>query len=299
MRQGRYTFTTIKPGPTRGATTTTPGARRTSISRCSAARSRSGWSRRCTSPATRSSPYDPIFNSVGDERARERMIVAPSRSMTPSPTGRPRTTSTSTCADRARRRSRRRFDLRDHAVADRRAVLRDRPAVGRRARGRARPIRRGAIRISGRVSTTARARRSPTSCSRPGRPIPTAASPTCLRIRRPSELAGLSRLCALRRSRTATARSSSSPSSRDRCRGPAATTQAPHVDVSVFARGMLNRCVTRIYFADEAAGQCGRPRAGARPARIAATRCSPSRIDGGYAIDIRIQGDGETVFFAI
>ena len=27
--------------------------------------------------------------------------------------------------------------------------------------------------------------------------------------------------------------------------------QAPHVDVSVFARGMLHRCVTRIYFADE------------------------------------------------
>ena len=27
--------------------------------------------------------------------------------------------------------------------------------------------------------------------------------------------------------------------------------QAPHIDVSVFARGMLNRCVTRIYFADE------------------------------------------------
>ncbi len=28
-------------------------------------------------------------------------------------------------------------------------------------------------------------------------------------------------------------------------------TQAPHIDVSVFARGMLHRTVTRIYFADE------------------------------------------------
>ena len=27
--------------------------------------------------------------------------------------------------------------------------------------------------------------------------------------------------------------------------------QAQHIDVNVFARGMLNRCVTRIYFADE------------------------------------------------
>ena len=26
---------------------------------------------------------------------------------------------------------------------------------------------------------------------------------------------------------------------------------APHIDVSVFARGMLHRCVTRFYFADE------------------------------------------------
>ena len=39
----------------RGATTSTPGARPTSTSRSSAARSPSGWSRRCTSPATRCS----------------------------------------------------------------------------------------------------------------------------------------------------------------------------------------------------------------------------------------------------
>ena len=50
---GRYRFVTIRRAPTRGGTTTTPGARRTSISRCSAARSPSGWSPRCTSPATR------------------------------------------------------------------------------------------------------------------------------------------------------------------------------------------------------------------------------------------------------
>ena len=43
------------PAPTRGATTTTPGARRTSTSRCSAGRSPSGWSPRCTSRATRCS----------------------------------------------------------------------------------------------------------------------------------------------------------------------------------------------------------------------------------------------------
>jgi Protocatechuate 3,4-dioxygenase beta subunit len=29
--------------------------------------------------------------------------------------------------------------------------------------------------------------------------------------------------------------------------------QAPHIDVSVFARGLLDRVVTRVYFADEQA----------------------------------------------
>ena len=43
------------PAPTRGATTTTPGGRRTSTSRCSAARSPSAWSPRCTSRTTRCS----------------------------------------------------------------------------------------------------------------------------------------------------------------------------------------------------------------------------------------------------
>ena len=43
------------PGPTRGRTTTTPGGRRTSTSRCSAPSSPSGWSPRCTSRATRCS----------------------------------------------------------------------------------------------------------------------------------------------------------------------------------------------------------------------------------------------------
>ena len=33
-----------------------------------------GWSRRCTSPATRCSRYDPIFQSIPDERARERLV---------------------------------------------------------------------------------------------------------------------------------------------------------------------------------------------------------------------------------
>ena len=41
--------------------------------------------------------------------------------------------------------------------------------------------------------------------------------------------------------------------------GLAGATQAPHIDVSVFARGMLHRTVTRIYFADEAEANAADP----------------------------------------
>ena len=63
------------PAPTRGATTTTPGGRRTSTSRCSAPTSPSGWSPRCTSRATRCSPLDPIYQSITDPAARERLVA--------------------------------------------------------------------------------------------------------------------------------------------------------------------------------------------------------------------------------
>jgi protocatechuate 3,4-dioxygenase, alpha subunit len=74
--------------------------------------------------------------------------------------------------------------------------------------------------------------------------------------------------------------------------------QAPHVDVSVFARGMLHRVVTRIYFADEADANAADPILGAVPAERRATLLAePS--DDGYRFDIHLQGPGETVFFAV
>jgi protocatechuate 3,4-dioxygenase alpha subunit len=74
--------------------------------------------------------------------------------------------------------------------------------------------------------------------------------------------------------------------------------QAPHIDVSVFARGLLHRCVTRIYFADEA-------ELNARDAvlqSVAAQRRDTllaQPVDGGYRFDIHLQGPRETVFFAL
>ena len=81
--------------------------------------------------------------------------------------------------------------------------------------------------------------------------------------------------------------------------GPDGATQAPHLAVSVFARGLLNRVVTRIYFADEADAQRRRPGARRRARATGAPPCSPSATDDGYRFDMRLQGEDETVFFAV
>ena len=81
--------------------------------------------------------------------------------------------------------------------------------------------------------------------------------------------------------------------------GAGGATQAPHIDVSVFARGLLNRVVTRIYFADEADANAADPVLAGAARATAAPRCSPSRGDDGYRFDIHLQGEGETVFFAV
>jgi len=80
--------------------------------------------------------------------------------------------------------------------------------------------------------------------------------------------------------------------------GPGMSTQAPHIDVSVFARGMLNRCVTRIYFADEPDANAADPVLASVPAQRRKTLLAEP-VDGGYVIDIHLQGRSETVFFAL
>lgn len=80
--------------------------------------------------------------------------------------------------------------------------------------------------------------------------------------------------------------------------GPGGVDQAPHIDVSVFARGMLHRCVTRIYFADEPEANATDPVLAAVPAERRVTLLAQP-TDGGYRFDIRLQGPDETVFFAI
>jgi protocatechuate 3,4-dioxygenase alpha subunit len=80
--------------------------------------------------------------------------------------------------------------------------------------------------------------------------------------------------------------------------GPGEALQAPHIDVSVFARGMLHRCVTRIYFADEPDANAADPVLATVPDERRATLLAEP-TDGGYRFDIRLQGPGETVFFSV
>ncbi|MCW3474509.1 protocatechuate 3,4-dioxygenase subunit alpha [Limobrevibacterium gyesilva] len=78
--------------------------------------------------------------------------------------------------------------------------------------------------------------------------------------------------------------------------GPGNAQQAPHVALTIFARGILTRLVTRAYFdgeplndADPILGLVEDP---ARRATLIARPDGP----GAWRIDIRLQGESETVF---
>jgi protocatechuate 3,4-dioxygenase alpha subunit len=75
--------------------------------------------------------------------------------------------------------------------------------------------------------------------------------------------------------------------------------QAPHLLLAVFGRGMLRHLYTRIYFGGEAANDSDPVLAQVpadRRATLIATRDSTSAV---YRIDLRLQGDDETVFFDV
>jgi len=78
--------------------------------------------------------------------------------------------------------------------------------------------------------------------------------------------------------------------------GPDGAPQAPHVNLTVFARGLLKQLTTRIYFADEPSNQGDPVLAGiADPA--ARNSLLAVRGGAGYRFDVVLQGKGETAFF--
>jgi protocatechuate 3,4-dioxygenase alpha subunit len=84
--------------------------------------------------------------------------------------------------------------------------------------------------------------------------------------------------------------------------GRSGGTEAPHLDVSVLARGLLDRVVTRIYFADEETANAADPvLATVDPERrgtLIATP-EPGGQPGRFRFDIRLQDPQETVFFDV
>jgi protocatechuate 3,4-dioxygenase alpha subunit len=75
--------------------------------------------------------------------------------------------------------------------------------------------------------------------------------------------------------------------------------EAPHLTVSVFARGLMQRLVTRIYFPDDAIRNDADPLlATLSPAERALLIARHDGADG-LRFDIRLQGEGETPFFEI
>ena len=79
---------------------------------------------------------------------------------------------------------------------------------------------------------------------------------------------------------------------------PASGDEAPHLDVTVFARGLLRHLATRIYFPDEAAANAtDRILNLVDPAR---RHTLIAHAEGAVLrFDIRLQGESETVFFAV
>ncbi len=72
--------------------------------------------------------------------------------------------------------------------------------------------------------------------------------------------------------------------------------QAPHLGVTIFARGMLTHLFTRIYFEDEASNADDQI-LNLVPADRRHTLIARKVGDNAYHLDIRIQGGDETVFF--
>ena len=82
--------------------------------------------------------------------------------------------------------------------------------------------------------------------------------------------------------------------------GPGNVPQAPHLNVAVFARGMLRQLYTRIYFAGDEANQEDAVLAQVPLDRRETLMARPDAPGSGrWRCDIKLQGEGETVFFDV
>jgi protocatechuate 3,4-dioxygenase alpha subunit len=74
--------------------------------------------------------------------------------------------------------------------------------------------------------------------------------------------------------------------------------QAPHVAIAIFARGLLQHLCTRLYFEGEPLNESDPVLAAVEPARrdtLIARQTAP----GSWNLDLRLQGENETVWMAV
>ncbi|MCU0886532.1 MAG: protocatechuate 3,4-dioxygenase subunit alpha [Rubritepida sp.] len=76
------------------------------------------------------------------------------------------------------------------------------------------------------------------------------------------------------------------------------TLQAPHVQIAIFARGLLTHLTTRLYFAGEPLNETD-PLLARVPAARRDTLLATETAPGTWTLDIRLQGEGETVFLDV
>jgi protocatechuate 3,4-dioxygenase alpha subunit len=80
--------------------------------------------------------------------------------------------------------------------------------------------------------------------------------------------------------------------------GPGNSTQAPHITLAIFARGLMHHLTTRAYFAGEPLNETD-PILALVPEARRGTLIARQAAPGHWTLDIRLQGADETVFLDI
>lgn len=75
--------------------------------------------------------------------------------------------------------------------------------------------------------------------------------------------------------------------------------QAPHIAINILSRGLMSGLVTRAYFAGEALNETDPVLTSIEDPALRATLIARGETAGVWRLDIRLQGEGETVFFEV
>ncbi|GEO94988.1 protocatechuate 3,4-dioxygenase subunit alpha [Kocuria turfanensis] len=80
--------------------------------------------------------------------------------------------------------------------------------------------------------------------------------------------------------------------------GPTEPGKAPFIALTLFGRGVTNRLFTRVYLPEDAEALAGDPLLASLPEERRRTLIARREADGSLRFDLRLQGEGETVFLS-